>query len=272
MLRAPLRPWYHACRNRLRFPQVRIGWATYLDRDCRLEPGALVGSHCELTGARLDQTTCIGDYCVIGRGSRFSGATLGPGCTVESETELTDVSLGEGVTIEAKCVLTQTRLGRGSAVARETYLNRVTVGNFASIGPRALLGVDTHPADLVASGQVFHAHRAGAVALPNDSIVSRQPITLGHDVWIGTQVVIRDGVHIADGAIVEAGSMVDSDVPSYAMVSGSPARIVRLRFSEAIIRRLLRLQWWHWELARVKAARPWFALSDPDAFLRWAEA
>jgi serine acetyltransferase len=91
-------------------------------------------------------------------------------------------------------------------------------------------------------------------------------------VWLGAQVFINDGIHIADGAIVEPGSIVTSDVPPYAVVSGAPARIIRLRFSEAIIRRMLQLQWWHWDLSRVNAARPWFELKDPDAFLRWAEA
>ncbi|MPM95542.1 Chloramphenicol acetyltransferase [bioreactor metagenome] len=54
---------------------------------------------------------------------------------------------------------------------------------------------------------------------------------------------VQDGVTIGHGAIVGARSVVTHDVPPYAIVAGNPARLIRMRFSDAIIERLLRAEW-----------------------------
>ena len=53
-----------------------------------------------------------------------------------------------------------------------------------------------------------------------------------------------DGVSIGDGAIVAACSLVTKDVPPYAVVGGVPAKIIKYRFSEEVIERLLQIKWW----------------------------
>jgi hypothetical protein len=75
--------------------------------------------------------------------------------------------------------------------------------------------------------------------------------TIGNDVWTGHNVNIMAGVSVGDGAIVGAGSVVTKDVPPFAIVAGVPARVVRMRFSEAIIERLLRVKWWDLELSEL---------------------
>jgi len=72
---------------------------------------------------------------------------------------------------------------------------------------------------------------------------------IGHEVWIGAGVIVRRGVQIGHGAIVGAGSVVNRDVPPYAIVAGVPATVKRMRFSDALIERLLALQWWQYDLA-----------------------
>ena len=54
-------------------------------------------------------------------------------------------------------------------------------------------------------------------------------ISIGNDVWIGSNSVILPGVTIHDGAVVAAGSIVTKDVPEYAIVAGNPARILKYR-------------------------------------------
>lgn len=63
-------------------------------------------------------------------------------------------------------------------------------------------------------------------------------ITIGNDVWIGANSVIQSGVSIRDGAIVGNNTVVTKDVPSYASVAGILARIIRMRFSDHIVKNL----------------------------------
>lgn len=71
----------------------------------------------------------------------------------------------------------------------------------------------------------------------NDAI-SKGKIEIGDDVWIGYGSTILSGVKIGQGAIVAAGSVVVKDVPEYSIVGGVPAKILKYRFSEEIIRKL----------------------------------
>lgn len=74
---------------------------------------------------------------------------------------------------------------------------------------------------------------------------------VGHDVWIGREATILPGVTIGDGAIVGAKAVVGSDVPPYAIVAGNPARVVRMRFPDAVVEALLDIAWWNWDAAKV---------------------
>ena len=67
---------------------------------------------------------------------------------------------------------------------------------------------------------------------------------VGNDVWIGRNSVILPGIHIGDGAIIAAHSVVTKDVPSYAMVGGNPAKMIKMRFEDSFVEDLLRLKWW----------------------------
>ena len=67
---------------------------------------------------------------------------------------------------------------------------------------------------------------------------------IGNDVWIGGHCIIRSGLTIGDGAVIASGSVVMKDVPSYAVVGGNPARIIRYRFPAEIIERFVSLHWW----------------------------
>lgn len=80
---------------------------------------------------------------------------------------------------------------------------------------------------------------------------SRGDTIVGNDVWIGYRAIIMPGVQIGDGAIVAAGAVVAKDVPPYGIVAGNPARLVRTRFEEADIERLLRAAWWDWPVELV---------------------
>ncbi len=69
---------------------------------------------------------------------------------------------------------------------------------------------------------------------------------IGNDVWLGYGATIMPGVHIGSGAVIGAKAVVTRDVPDYAIAGGNPARIVRKRFDDDTIERLLRIAWWNW--------------------------
>jgi virginiamycin A acetyltransferase len=84
-------------------------------------------------------------------------------------------------------------------------------------------------------------------AMAGKEYPSKGNIEVGNDVWIGYKAVIMAGVKIGDGAIIGAYSVVTKDVEPYAMVGGNPAKEIRKRFPEEVIKDLLEIQWWHWD-------------------------
>ena len=68
-------------------------------------------------------------------------------------------------------------------------------------------------------------------------------VMIGNDVWIGAEALILSGVNIGDGAAIAARSVVTRDIPAYAIAGGNPARMIRKRFDEETIERLLCVRW-----------------------------
>lgn len=133
--------------------------------------------------------------------------------------------------------------------------DRLTIGRFCALatGARIMMNGGNHRTDGAATypfpilGPDWQASYAGAFGFPN-----RGDTAIGNDVWVGYDALILPGVTIGDGAVVGARAVVTRDVPPYAVVAGNPARIVRRRFDDADIARLLEIRWWDWEIGRIR--------------------
>ena len=94
-------------------------------------------------------------------------------------------------------------------------------------------------------------------------------LIIGNDVWIGKNAVIFPGITIGDGAILGAYSVVAKDIPPYAVVVGNPAQIKRIRFTEKQVWELEKIQWWNWDLEKIRQVSPY--MYDVDMFIEYTK-
>lgn len=139
-------------------------------------------------------------------------------------------------------------------VARNSIINFTDIGSFCSIGPNFLCGYGIHPIDGISTSPVFYSSKeqVGFTFCKEDKIVENKKIVIGNDVFIGMNVTVLDGVKIGDGAIVAAGSVVVEDVPCYSVIGGVPAKIIKYRFDEKTIEKLIKLKWWDFDEIKLK--------------------
>jgi len=122
----------------------------------------------------------------------------------------------------------------------------VKIGRYCSIAVNSKVMGAEHFPDWISTSPVFYGadhHDQDASQLTHQQRMARK-INIGNDVWIGADVVIKPQITIADGAIIASNSVVTRDVPPYAIVGGVPAKIIKYRFDEHLIKALQDIQWW----------------------------
>ena len=151
-----------------------------------------------------------------------------------------------------------------------------SIGRYCSIANGVHIGGGEHPTDWLST----HPFQYGQAAVSQRWSKRKdfpyrtkpKPVMLGaigNDVWLGAHSIIRRGVVVGDGAIVGAGAVVTKNVPPYAVVVGSPARVIRYRFPAETIERLQRVKWWNYTADSLLDVRFWnidHALDDIETF------
>jgi len=89
---------------------------------------------------------------------------------------------------------------------------------------------------------------------------SKGPIEIGNNVWIGDSVTILPGAKISDGAVIGACSVVTKTIPPFSVAVGIPAKPIKKRFSEEVIKKLLEIRWWDWPLNKIKRNKEFFEI------------
>ena len=133
--------------------------------------------------------------------------------------------------------------------------DRLVIGRFCAIaeGARfimnganhAMSGFSTYPFNIFGHGwEEGFDPRSWERELRGDTVI-------GNDVWIGMEAIILPGVTVGDGAIIGARAVVAADVPAYAIVAGNPAHVIKRRFDDRTIERLLAIAWWDWPVEKI---------------------
>lgn len=145
------------------------------------------------------------------------------------------------------CKILSTNIGKYTYVSPNTTIAHCDIGQFCSISSNCLIGMATHSINYISTSPIFTAKKnsTGFVWTTDDVFEEYKKTIIGNDVWIGTNVIIIGGVSIGDGAVIGAGAVVTKNVPPYAVVGGIPAKIIRYRFEENVIKKLQEIKWWN---------------------------
>lgn len=175
--------------------------------------------------------------------------------------ETVDSFIPESAKIGDEAVLLNTRLGEMCMVGRFSkmaysqmndlsYIGDYSVvinsriGKFSSISWGVTIGPEDHDYRKITSHSFLYSTKAFTLVDKKKYSPFERDCVIGNDVWIGCNATILRGVTIGDGAVIGANSLVNKDVPPYAIVGGTPARVLKYRFADDIIKRLLTIKWW----------------------------
>ena len=182
--------------------------------------------------------------------TRHEWLRLNPGARIIQSTVLGPVYLNRHTQIGPEATV-----GKYFGMNEHGFVARATIGSFCAFGARTAINPFNHPTNWLSIHEFqYHPKSFDWVDEYNDFVrVERTPemfkhVTIGSDVWTGHNVNVMPGVNVGHGAIIAAGSVVTKDVAPFAIVAGVPAVVKRMRFSETVIERLLKIEWWNLEL------------------------
>ncbi len=192
------------------------GKAAYMSRGActNVSPRALIfGRH----GISLGDHTYILDYAVVHCGP--CGADGFPASPKYSDR----LFIGSHCTIHPYAIIS-------------TCGGSIEIGDYCGVNPFCILygygGLRIGNHVMIANSCVIvpqnHVITPGTGPLTGTGATG-EGIVIHDNVWLGSHVVVVDGVEIGEGAVISAGAVVTKDVPAGAIVGGVPARFIRQR-------------------------------------------
>jgi acetyltransferase-like isoleucine patch superfamily enzyme len=185
---------------------------------------------------------------------------ISSGCNIDHSKFGINNFLGQNVNF------VNSEIGNYSYIGNNSKIKNTKIGNFCSIGPNVQIILGKHPTNLVSTHPAFYSNNKQFKTFSDiNHIEEYGSVTIGNDVWISEGVIIPNDVIIGNGAIIAARSIVTKDVEPYAIVAGSPAKLIKFRFDKLTCEKIQNSEWWKWDEKKLKINHAKF--QDPDNFI-----
>lgn len=193
---------------------------------------------------------------------------------IHPSSQLKSVKLGKYTEIGERVILRDVQIGNFTYMERNGEGIYAEIGSFCSIAANVRINALEHPMQRLTMHKMTYRpneyFRNIGLDMDYRAYRSQKRVTIGHDVWIGHGAVIMPGVSIGTGAVIGANAVVTKDVPAYRIAVGVPAKILRARFDQKTIERLLQAAWWDWPVEVIYKAMPDIQTMEINAFLdKW---
>jgi len=213
-----------------------------------LHPGSSIEKSVIISGSEVTGIVKIAEASEISKSELNGNIDIGKRVTINGAAIRGNIKIGEGSRIFNGTLLDgNIELGRFTSVNGPntdliSVVNKIEIGSFCSIARNVSFQEYNH--DFTRLTSYFLKRNLEKKSMRED-VISKGSIIIGHDVWIGTQCVILSGAIIGTGAVIAANSVVTGDIPPYAIAAGSPAKVIKYRFSEQVISDLIKSEWWN---------------------------
>lgn len=180
--------------------------------------------------------------------TKYSYQSKYQGLRIGYQSKLVNVNFGRFNMVAANVTILNSSIKDFSYISDKSIISETQIGKFCSIGPNVRTGPGKHPT------HTFVSTHPSVYSNPSNLLKNfsqknnyeyNKNIVIENDVWIGANAIILDGVTIGNGAVIGANSVITSDVEPYAIVVGSPGKIVKHRFTKEEIDFLLKFEWWN---------------------------
>ena len=181
---------------------------------------------------------------------RFRKLDVPDSCNISLSASITSSRVSEFCRFAEKSDVRNSTIGDYSTIGRYSKITHTDIGKFCAISWDCTINAVSHPYNHLSIHAFPYVPHAGNFV--QKRIQEHKRVLIGNDVWVGANSVIMPGVKVGDGAVIGANAVVTKDVPPYAIVGGVPAKIIKYRFSDEIILKLIELKWWNLDTAIIK--------------------
>lgn len=193
------------------------------------------------------------------------------GPVIHQLAKVRNSQLGNFVEIDERVRVTDSEVNDYSYILHDSEIIYTKIGKFCAIAPFTRINPGNHPYWRAAISNITYRSSMYDLGENDQEFFNwrkEQTVNVGHDVWIGQDVLVMPCVNVGIGAIIGGGSVVTKDVPNYTIVAGAPAKQIKRRFDEEIEKALLRISWWNWSHEEIRNAMPDFRSPDIIQFCK----